>query len=695
MRKLVGVLAGRIASAWWSFIKPICCTADPAPLRRQMMRSFGAISLVCLALATRGGAAIPPTPNPTYEFDTGTGAEQISIGGSPADANIAVSSTHVCLTARAAFACYTKSGGLVAPGPGFQARPYTAKEFFDQSGLGPIISVNGDSNYAKDGRVVFSQFHKRFFLVFQSREATARLLIAVSKSEDPRDGWWTYADILGSPGELAHDYQWLGVNSTHLLASENMVSSWTNGSFTRTRHLLYSTANLVAGTPYSRSEWSHVNGNNAVPCVHDSYTTDAFWVHRDDDTHATVWAVRNGQVSSRQITIQTSSSVVNGTQIGGSPVYFDNIGRGPQNCHYRDGKIVFVSNDGHTWSGQASPNNAVRLVRLNVSQFFAASPTVTVEIDRIFGLASAGDPAGNIYDYGWPAVAANASGDIVVGSVRSHSTIYPEQRASVWFAGQTDISSSVSLQTSSSPLSSFHMAGASADPSTPAVYVAQQYGATSPPWRVHVAKMLGTVKPDLIATQVQPPTSIKQGASGSVTVTVMNQGDGPMPASQAKLYLSTDSVIDLLGPDIPEDPVLASFAVPALTPGQVANVAVPFTIPLGTAVGNYFVGVVLDTTQVASEYSEFNNLNPFEGGSHGNAPMLIKSAFPGLYIKQLFQTVVISWPEEFTSFTLQQATSLAATTVWTPVTTPIVTTNGESTVTVPAIRTHFYRLRQP
>ena len=51
------------------------------------------------------------TPNPTYSFDTGGGvADQIRIGGSPADANVAASSTHICGTARAAFACYTKGG---------------------------------------------------------------------------------------------------------------------------------------------------------------------------------------------------------------------------------------------------------------------------------------------------------------------------------------------------------------------------------------------------------------------------------------------------------------------------------------------------------------------------------------------------------------------------------------------------------
>ena len=133
---------------------------------------------------------IPPTPSPTYSFDTGTGMnEMISIGGSPADSNIAVSSTHICLTARAAFACYTKGGTLVSPGPAFDARPYTAEDFFTNSGIPLTPAFNGVGTTTKDGRVIFDRFQKRFFMVFQSREAQGRLLIAVSKSEDPRDGW--------------------------------------------------------------------------------------------------------------------------------------------------------------------------------------------------------------------------------------------------------------------------------------------------------------------------------------------------------------------------------------------------------------------------------------------------------------------------------------------------------------------------
>jgi hypothetical protein len=290
-----------------------------------------------------------------------------------------------------------------------------------------------------------------------------------------------------------------GINGAQLLVSSNMskctgtygTASW-SCSFVRTRHLMYPAADLAAGQPYNRTEWSDVAANAAVPCVHDSYTTDSFWVSRDDDTHVSVWGVRAGHASRKQVTIKASSAAVDGKQLGGGAVIYTNIGRTPQNAQYRDGRIVFVSNDGYTWSGQSTPNNAVRLVRLNMSKFYDASPSVTVEIDRIFGRASAGESPGVIFDYGWPAVAANAHGDIVVASVRSNSTIYPELRSSVWFAGQSDISSSILIAPSTSALSSFHMAGASADPSTGGVYIAQQYGSSAPSWRIRVAKILGT-----------------------------------------------------------------------------------------------------------------------------------------------------------------------------------------------------------
>jgi len=455
----------------------------------------------------------------TSSFDTGTGAADIHIGGDPADTNVAVSSTHVCVTARAAFAGYTKAGAIVSLGAGFQARPYTAVEFFTesfkQSNLNYTIAPTPPTGTpTKDGRVVFDQIRKRFFMAFQSEEEHPHLLIAVSKSEDPSDGWWTYFDdVLEAGVATGQDYMSLGISADYFLISNRMAlmtgtypnppdpnHPWT-GVSPITRHFMYSATELAAGNQsYKRIEWSNPAARGAAACVNNdnSNTTDAFWVTRDDATHATVWGVRNGAVpaTSHQVAIQTSSGPPgNAPQLGGGTVDYGHIiFWQPQNVEYRDGRIVFVSNDGHTWEGQSTPNCAIRLVRLNVSKFFDPSPSVTVEIDRILGGASVSDPVGQPFDYGWPAVSTNSYGDIVIGSVRSNATIYPELRASVWFHTESDMSSSLLVAASSSPLTEYHMAGACADPSSDGVYIAQAYGsgsASSPDWRIRVAKILG------------------------------------------------------------------------------------------------------------------------------------------------------------------------------------------------------------
>ena len=71
------------------------------------------------------------------------------------------------------------------------------------------------------------------------------------------------------------------------------------------------------------------------------------------------------------------------------------------------------------------------------------------------------------------------------------------------------------------------------------------------------------------------------------------------------------------------DTLLATFPVSALSPNEVETVVVPFTISAKQALGNYFVGVQLDTANVAGEHSEVNNSNPFQVGDHGNASMAV------------------------------------------------------------------------
>ena len=49
----------------------------------------------------------------------------------------------------------------------------------------------------------------------------------------------------------------------------------------------------------------------------------------------------------------------------------------------------------------------------------------------------------------------------------------------------------------------------------------------------------------------------------------------------------------------------------------------PFTIAARQPAGNYFVGVALNPGNSIAEYSFTNNVNPFQAGNHGNAPITV------------------------------------------------------------------------
>jgi hypothetical protein len=487
-------------------------------------------------------------------------------------------------------------------------------------------------NGVKDGRVVFDPFRSRFFFLFQSRETTARLLIAVSKSEDPRDGFWTYADLPnqtnpdGTPA--GQDYDRIGVNSTHFLVSNGMGAA---GQI----HFMYTASDLASGAPYTRGAWAHTLAQHAGPAVHQTGTSDAFWVNRDDASHVSVWAVRNGAVLRKTSayllgsnTGVTASGPISapqrddGTVAGGVPdVAFTNIGWDPQNVDFRNGKLTWVANESHVWSGQSTANNVVRLVQMDVSSYFTTG-AIPVGIDRVFGRSSTGDPDTAIFDYGWPAVATNATGDIVIGTVRTNASIFPEQRGSVWLSGQPDISSSalIGTGTASNANGQYHMAGATADPTTSGVYVSQMLTVTTLPsgtwWKIRVNKLLGTKLPDILPTSVTAPATVSLDQPFNVSVTVLNQGDGTMPASTGQILLT---LFDHLNPGT--DVVIATFPVPALGANGTTTVVVPCTISssLGNLSGTWTIGPALDRSFVATEHSERNNANPFLAGFRGNA----------------------------------------------------------------------------
>ncbi|MFY9558608.1 MAG: CARDB domain-containing protein [Terriglobales bacterium] len=108
--------------------------------------------------------------------------------------------------------------------------------------------------------------------------------------------------------------------------------------------------------------------------------------------------------------------------------------------------------------------------------------------------------------------------------------------------------------------------------------------------------------PDLTETSVSnPPATVLDGGSFSVTDTVRNIGSGAAAASTTRYYLSTTpskgGAHRLTG----------SRAVPSLASGATSSGTVTVTVSAGTAAGTYFLLACADDTHVVRETKESNN----------------------------------------------------------------------------------------
>jgi glucose/arabinose dehydrogenase len=106
-----------------------------------------------------------------------------------------------------------------------------------------------------------------------------------------------------------------------------------------------------------------------------------------------------------------------------------------------------------------------------------------------------------------------------------------------------------------------------------------------------------TIGPDLSARMTFSPSPPTSGTPTTITITTTNHGFETAAASSTRLYRSANGSID------GEDTVLATVAVPMLTPGQSHTRQITLTLPAGV----YFLIVRSDATAVVAEANETNN----------------------------------------------------------------------------------------
>jgi len=83
------------------------------------------------------------------------------------------------------------------------------------------------------------------------------------------------------------------------------------------------------------------------------------------------------------------------------------------------------------------------------------------------------------------------------------------------------------------------------------------------------------------------------------------------------------------------------------------------------------------------------------GGVWGNGTIFSISLPPRLTIAPAGANVILTWPTNFTGFTLQSTTNLVSSALWTTGTPGPIVVNGQNAVTNPISGTQqFYRLSQ-
>jgi hypothetical protein len=449
----------------------------------------------------------PPTILPNYNPAS---ANLSNYSGYPADAQIAVSNTHLVVTARAVIAFYDKSGGLIRP-------PISTRSFFSILDLEREFGID----YYYDTRIIFDSYRNRFWIgaltynSAHSQDADRHdvFVIAVSKTDNPLDSWYLYwwdavahYRIANEPvfqrGDSA-DYPSLGIDSSCIYQTNGVKNIITD--IYRYWRVIFFPANAMANGSSNVNGWQFWDLANpdsspagvVQPVICHGFSPRAYFVSKWGNNAILIWGLNNPLQSNQQLnrasvilspfTFPPNAPQKDSTQL----IQMDNLNNDPLKAVYRKDMLYLVMNDARDWFRDNSPTDSIRLLRVNVSNYpnISTSPASGF-INRIFGANNPIEdlPKTHMY-YGWPAVEVNKDGNMAIVYTRSGTTIYPEMRYSAYYSGEQDIrpsrlvkSGEASYTRNSNPqiLAWGDTAGISVDPSDDkTIWIAHQYASVN------------------------------------------------------------------------------------------------------------------------------------------------------------------------------------------------------------------------
>jgi hypothetical protein len=343
-----------------------------------------------------------------------------------------------------------------------------------------------------DLRVIYDEFRKRFWVldgagvfgpdividltkgaIRDPKETRGIQMLAVSQTEDPKDGWYLYwwdadahwgavNDNVYRVGDAA-DYPSIGIDSFgfyETIGVDHPKSGKTclgpPAAPCGYVHLVIFPAwdqKLISGITTSGWHYFDLQDPNGLttqaviqPVMHHGWGGNTYFVSRYDTDKVVVWGMTNpmekGNMLRAEVQLSAfddscfaspAATVVGAPEIAPcdaaqpgstSKIAMSNLGSSIQKAVYRDGELAFVATDARDWFGDNNPLSSIRLVRL----WMLGGAAPPINFDNTFGKNDWDDNQTDRMSYGWPAVEMNKYHNLAVVYAKSGATIYPQVR---------------------------------------------------------------------------------------------------------------------------------------------------------------------------------------------------------------------------------------------------------------------------
>jgi uncharacterized protein (TIGR03437 family) len=621
--------------------------------------------------------APPPAPVTSFSMNV---TENLAGGYLAADTNLGVSRTHVVVSSYILLEFYSKAGkrlqrlsvyDLFAPLNLDHESTIPAYQKAKAKGLKmPRIGAFFDA------RCLFDEYRKRFFVVALAHNVHTpgdspfsnfrlnKFAIAVSKSENPLDGWYLFwvdavpGDGTNYVGETAlgnlqgtgTDYPLLGIDPygfymTCISAREN--SRYANLTFFPAEPMTNGT--LAPGWTFGDSLRAPGATTPYVgilqPMVHHGDTATTYFLSNGSAESLLLWKLTDhlkptmkmqafsvpikklnpicafvpsaNRVVCAEADQKNSSTYSNPGRIANS-----NLGNEVLRAVFRNNAVYAVMNDA-SYLVDVPVRTDTRIVK--IPSVSGAGP-FTPSVDQKFS-----DSNLTIHN-SWASLEVNENNDVGIVHGAMGTSIFPSVKYRVLANGQTTVSDAQLAKdgedsmiflvdhdenpsTPNQPLDGMLLHdcnGAAVDPfDDTAIWLAAPYSTklsvrNNDNFGIWLTKVYGAKHPDLILSDLKPSQRVYHpGDQLNVAATVHNQGDGATTGNVVlTAHLSSDPSVSVL------DPKLGEASVGILGANQNSVQIIPYTIPQNITPGVYWVGAFV--FPAVGEYSTTNN-NKFLG----------------------------------------------------------------------------------